>query len=101
MKSFFLATAAFIALSLYQAAPAFAFATEHDSAYANTDGSSRFTDPDDQATGAQFGTVQLFGSNSADRDSNGVVTFGFSASNGQSNALPDFSLTAPANEPTK
>ena len=91
MKSFFVAI--LLATLLFRIEPAAALAVDHDSTYANADGTSKFADPDDQLSGSQFGAVQLGNQSSGGASSNnGSVTFGFSTIDVQTGSLPGFPL---------
>jgi hypothetical protein len=89
MKSSLLIFAALLML----ATPAAAMSVDHDSNYADQSGSSRFSDPDVQLSGNQFGSVQL--GNSSDSSNSGGVTFGMFATgsnNGQNNPPPGYAM---------
>ena len=94
MKSSFLIIASLLIVTGFCIQPAVALSTDHDSAYANASGSSRFSDPDDQLSGNQFGSVQFGSSSSSDGSiGGGSVTFGMFSTGGQSNnQLPELSV---------
>ena len=94
MKSLFLVFVVLLTVTM-ASRPAAALTVDHDSAYANANGTSRFSDPDDQLSGNQFGSVQLGNSSSSDSDTGNSVTFGMFMGNnsGQANApMPGFAM---------
>jgi hypothetical protein len=87
MKSFFLIMGALLMVSLFRVESAAALSIDHGSDIANTDGTSRFSDPDEQQNGNQFGSMQ-FGNASRDNAGGGGATFGFFSTGEQTNSIP-------------